>query len=139
MVSITMSDEKNEKLYDKQAIIEGLRKNLSVTVIELADALRDLPEDHFCRKITFSDIFQMSSINTPDECLNELVKHKLLFHDNDKSKYLKIGEIQELIKCDRNVLTKTLNLLEMRGGMNGWCMITMGNRRGKSYSLKQVE
>ncbi len=132
-----MSDD--DKIWDKQAIIEGLRKNLSVTVIELADALRELPENHDCRKITFSDIFQMASINNTDDCLNELVRYRSEFQENDKSKYLKIAEIQDLIKCDRAILTKTLNLLEMNGGMGGWCMITMGNRRGKGYSLKEVE
>lgn len=132
-----MSDE--NKLYDKQAIIEGLRKNLNVTVIELADALRELPENHSCRKITFSDIFQISSINSPDDCLAELIKHHNEFVENGKHKYLNIREIESLLKCDRLIISKTLHLLEMKGGINGWQILPFGDRRGKKYSLCKIE
>jgi hypothetical protein len=139
MVSITMSEKtENEKVYDKKAIIDGLRKNLSFTVIELADALRNLPENHECRKITFSDIFQMSSINNVDECLAELIHHQDDFIENGKQHYLNISEIEKLLKCDRMILSKTLRLLEIEGGMSGWEMDTMGDRRGKKYSLTKV-
>ena len=138
MVLIMMSDV-NDKLYDKQAIIEGLRKNLNVTVIEFANALQELPENHSCRKIAFSDIFQISSVNSPDECLKELVKHSDEFVENGKRKYLNIKEIEGLLKCDRLIISKTLHLLEMKGGMNGWEILPCGDRRGKKYALCKIE
>lgn len=140
MVSITMSDE---KVYDKKAIIAGLRQNLNTSVIDFAKALIELPEGdpevEALKAITFSEIYKISSVNNPDECLAELIKFQSEFVENDKHKYLNISEIENLLKCDRTILSKTLAFLEMPGGMNGWKILPYGSRRGKKYSLCRVE
>lgn len=130
-----MSDE---KMYDKQAIIEGLRQKLDTPVIDFAKAILELPEGDL-HTITFADIFRFSSINNPDECLDAMIEHIEDFREEDRKVYLKIGEIQELLHCNRSVLSKTLHFLEMKGGMNGWQVIPMGDRRGKKYHLCKVE
>lgn len=140
MVLITMSDE---KVYDKKAIIAGLRQNLNTSVIDFAKALMDLPEGdsevESLKAITFSEIYKISSVNNPDECLTELIKFQSEFVENGKNKYLNISEIENLLKCDRTILSKTLAFLEMPGGMNGWKILPYGSRRGKKYSLCRVE
>lgn len=123
------------KRYDKEAILEGLRKDLSVTVCEFAKSVLDLPEGEEKESllgIKFSEIFNINSINTPDECLEQMAIHAA------KIKSMGIAEIEDLLKCDRGVLLKTLKLLEMKGGMGGWETITLGERRGKRYTLKKI-
>jgi len=140
MVLITMSDE---KVYDKKAIIAGLRQNLNTSIIDFAKALMELPkgdpEVESLKAITFSEIYKISSVNNPDECLTELIKFQSEFIENGKNKYLNISEIENLLKCDRTILSKTLAFLEMPGGMNGWKILPYGSRRGKKYSLCRVE
>ena len=90
-----MSDE---KVYDKKAIIAGLRQNLNTSVIDFAKALIELPEGgpevEALKAITFSEIYKISSVNNPDECLVELIKFQSEFVENDKHKYLNISEIE---------------------------------------------
>ena len=135
--------ESHEKVYDKKAIIAGLRQNLNTSVIDFAKALMDLPEGdsevESLKAITFSEIYKISSVNNPDECLTELIKFQSEFVENGKNKYLNISEIENLLKCDRTILSKTLAFLEMPGGMNGWKILPYGSRRGKKYSLCRVE
>lgn len=135
-----MSDE---KVYDKKAIIAGLRQNLNTSIIDFAKALMALPEGdsevESLKAITFSEIYKISSVNNPDECLTELIKFQSEFVENGKNKYLNISEIENLLKCDRTILSKTLAFLEMPGGMNGWKILPYGSRRGKKYSLCRVE
>jgi hypothetical protein len=133
----------SEQVYDKKAIIAGLRQNLNTSVIDFAKAIMELPEGDSevdaLKAITFSEIYKISSINNPDECLNELIKFESEFVENDKQKYLNISEIENLLKCDRLILSKTLSLLEMEGGMNGWKIKPYGSRRGKKYSLCRIQ
>lgn len=133
----------SEQVYDKKAIIAGLRQNLNTSVIDFAKAIMELPEGdseiESLKAITFSEIFKISSVNNPDECLSELIKVQSEFLENGKQKYLNISEIENLLKCDRMILSKTLSFLEMEGGMNGWKILPYGTRRGKRYSLCRVE
>lgn len=133
----------SEQVYDKKAIIAGLRQNLNTSVIDFAKAIMELPEGdseiESLKAITFSEIYKISSINNTDECLTELIKQASEFVENDKQKYLNISEIENLLKCDRTILSKTLAFLEMPGGMNGWKILPYGSRRGKKYSLCRVE
>lgn len=123
------------KRYDKDAILDGLRKNLNMTVYEFVNAALELPEGEERESllgIKFNEIFRINSINSTDECLQEMSIHA------DKIIKLGIQEIQDLLKCDRSILIKTLKLLEMKGGMNGWETICSGERRGKKYTLKKI-
>lgn len=123
------------KLYDKDAILDGLRKNLSVNVYDFIKSVESLPEGedrNELLKIKFSDIFNINSINTADECLSEMIKY------SDRIIKSSVSEIQDILKCERAILIKTLKFLEMKGGMNGWETITVGERRGKKYTLRKV-
>ena len=123
------------KLYDKDAILDGLRKNLSVNVYDFIKSVESLPEGedrNELLKIKFSDIFNINSINTADECLSEMIKY------SDRIIKASVSEIQDILKCERAILIKTLKFLEMKGGMNGWETITVGERRGKKYTLRKV-
>lgn len=123
------------KRYDKDAIIDGLRKNLNLPVYDFVKLVLELPEGEDrdrLLEIKFSDIFNINSISSTDDCLKEMTNH------SDKIVKMGIAEIQDLLKCERAVLIKTLKLLEMDGGMDGWETITFGKRRGKKYTLKKI-
>ena len=123
------------KRYDKNTILEGLRKDLSIKICEFAKSVMDLPEGEEKNELletTFAEIFNLNSINTPDECLKEMSLRA------DKIVRLSISELENLLKCDRSIIIKTLKLLEMTGGMNGWESICVGKRRGKRYTLKKL-
>jgi len=126
----------------KELILQGLRENLNTSLIEFAQDILSLPEDHPDREsmmsITFSEIFDMTSISTQDECLAEMIKPKNLAKIQNKGEGLKIKEIEEIVRCDRLLILKTLESLEMNGGMNGWRVTCKGERRGKRYCLEKI-
>jgi hypothetical protein len=118
------------KVYTKESIVNGIRANLDTSIFAFTQAIMELPEGdnkEELKLITFSDIFNINSIKNPDDCLKEMIKHPI--------KLLGVSEIEKLLQCNRNILTKTLTLLEMKGGMNGWSVETDGLRRGKKYTL----
>lgn len=123
------------KLYDKDAILDGLRKNLAVNIYDFVKSVESLPEGedrNELLKLKFSDIFNINSINSTDECLSEMTKY------SDRIVKASVSEIQDILKCERAILIKTLKFLEMKGGMNGWETITTGERRGKKYTLRKI-
>lgn len=121
--------------YDKNAIIDGLRKNLTISIGEFVKGVMELPEGaerEALLGIKFSEIFNINSVNNTDECLKEMIVHA------DKINKLTISELENILRCDRALLIKTLKLLEMKGGMDGWETICVGERRGKRYTLKKI-
>lgn len=121
--------------YDAEAIVRQLRKKLDLKIIDFADSVRELPEGEdkeVLKNLRFCDVFNTASITNEDECLKELVRYV------DKINKLKIGEINKLIpQCERQILTKTLNLLDIEkgGGFDGFAVKCEGVRRGKNYTL----
>lgn len=132
-------------IYDKESVILAVRQNLNVPIVEFAKDILNLPEENgraSLMEITFGDIFGVSSINTQDECLAEMIKPKNILKIQNKDENgimqgLKIKDIEDILKCDRALILKTLESLEMNGGMNGWEAESNGIRRGKRYWLKK--
>jgi hypothetical protein len=125
----------------KDKILEGLRENLDTSLIEFAKDILELPEGSERESligITFSEIFNMSSLKTQDDVLNEMIKPRNLYRIQNKGEGLKIKEIEGILKCERALILKTLESLEMTGGMNGWKVDSTGIRRGKRYCLKKI-
>lgn len=130
----------------KDQLLYGLRRDLNVSIVELAKEILNLaddsPEKNSVINLTFSEVFNISSINTQDECLAEMIKPRNLSKiqnkdENGVMRGLKIKDIENLLKCDRSLILKTLESLEMKGGMNGWKVESDGIRRGKTYCLKK--
>ena len=125
----------------KDKIIEGLRDNLDTSLVEFVNEILALPigpERDSLIGITFSEIFNMSSLKTQDDVLEEMIKPRNLYKIQNKGEGLKIREIEDILKCERGLILKTLESLEMEGGMNGWKVEGTGIRRGKKYCLKKI-
>jgi len=130
----------------KEQLIFGLRQDLNTSIVELAKEILNLPDDSPEKQsvinLTFSEVFNLSSIHSQDECLAEMIKPRNLIRIQNKDENgvmqgLKIKDIENLLKCDRSLILKTLESLEMKGGMNGWKVESNGIRRGKAYCLKK--
>jgi hypothetical protein len=130
----------------KDQLIFGLRQDLNTSIVELAKEILsladDFPEKQSVINLTFSEVFNISSIHSQDECLAEMIKPRNLIRIQNKDEHgvmqgLKIKDIENLLRCDRPLILKTLESLEMRGGMNGWRVESSGVRRGKTYCLKK--
>ncbi len=129
-------------MYNREYLLNGLRENLDTSIVEFAKEILAWPDEKDKSELMllrFSDIFNITSINTQDECLREMIKPKNLNKGLLKEPGLLIGEIENILKCDRSILTSTLNSLGMKGGMGGWEIESKGERRGKRYWLKKKE
>lgn len=128
--------------YDKQLLIETLRKNLGISLGILIDDAEKLANKkteesaeqlESLRSIKLEDIFNCTSINSPEQCLDELIKRRHLIKEKS------ISEIQEMLKCDLKIIIKTIKSLREQGGLKGHEIECSGIRRGMKYTLKEVE
>lgn len=125
--------------YDKQLVIETLRKNLGISLGIIIDDSKKLLDDNaleeleILRSIKLGDIFNCTSINSPEQCLDEMIKNKHLIKNKS------ISEIYDLLKCDMKIISKTLKGLKERGGVLGYEIKTSGVRRGMKYTIQEVE
>lgn len=125
--------------YDKQLIIETLKKNLEISLGRLFDDIKKLKDENLTedlevlRSIKLSDIYNHTSITSPEQCLDELIKQK------DLIKNKSISEIQEILRCDLKIISKTLKSLKEKGGLLGYEVKTIGVRRGMKYTMQEVD
>lgn len=128
--------------YDKQLLIETLRKNLGISLGILIDDAEKLANKkteesaeqlESLRSIKLEDIFNCTSISSPEQCLDELIKRRHLIKDKS------ISEIQEMLKCDLKIIVKTIKSLKEQGGLKGHEIKCSGNRRGMKYTLNEIE
>jgi len=127
-------------MYTKEDIIRGIQNNLGVSICEFARMVSEITDDQqrkMMQEITFEEIFQRSNITNTGECFEALVKNETSIN------MVSISKIEEVLKCERKVITDTLNLLDSsKGGLtdaNGqrWVIVTEGERRGKKYKLQR--
>lgn len=120
----------------KQLIIETLRSKPEISLGEVIDDAQQLSEKNLkenldiLRSIRISDIFNYTSISSPEECLDEMIKHKHLIKNKS------ISEIQELLKCDLKIIGITIK--NLKGGWNGYAITPSGIRRGMRYTMHEL-
>lgn len=89
----------------KDKIIEGLRDNLDTSLVEFVNEILALPigpERDSLIGITFSEIFNMSSLKTQDDVLEEMIKPRNLYKIQNKGEGLKkLRKIEDILKCER--------------------------------------